>query len=128
MRISDWSSDVCSSDLEEIVVLLERDQRLAQRPRDGGYVDQFGGGQIVEILVDRLAGVDLVLDAVEPGHPDRGVAQIVVRHRVGEATPAALGLGAGATGTPARGRTVEARIISEERPVGEEGVSTGKAP
>src|SRR3546814_4166954 len=55
----------------------------------------------------RLAGVDLVLDAVEPGHQDRGVAQIGVRHRVGEAKLDALGLGAGAIGNPARGRSEE---------------------
>src|SRR3546814_16221334 len=106
MRISDWSSDVCSSDLEEIVVLLERDQRLAQRPRDGGYVDQFGGGQIVEILVDRLAGVELVLAAVEPGHQDRGVAKIGGCHRIGATKLDALGLAAVDIGDPGRGRKV----------------------
>src|SRR3546814_17012144 len=38
MRISDWSSDVCSSDLEQQGAAGGRDQEQQQRPcRRGGY-------------------------------------------------------------------------------------------
>src|SRR3546814_13942555 len=44
MRISDWSSDVCSSDLHQRLALLGR--QLRQRPAE---VLQFQGGDLVRL-------------------------------------------------------------------------------
>src|SRR3546814_13726890 len=77
MRISDWSSDVCSSDLRPVD--LHR-----QRPRQG--VDQFDRGwnhigrhlranEILEVLLARLRPLDDLdhrdRDLAEPAVPDR---------------------------------------------------------
>src|SRR3546814_1482179 len=45
MRISDWSSDVCSSDLFELLPLLERIRSLSPRP--------LAFSSVRDILVDR---------------------------------------------------------------------------
>src|SRR3546814_16526127 len=70
MCIRDWSSDVCSSDLialgEDFLGSGERFQRLAERGADGRHLGQFGRRQVIEVLVHRVAGMDLVLNDVEP--------------------------------------------------------------
>ncbi len=91
---------------QEGVVGLQRVQRLAQRPAHGGYLRQAFLRQLVQVFVHRLAGVDLVLDTVEPGHQHGGECQIRVRARIGEAHFHALALGAVHVGDAARGRTV----------------------
>src|SRR5262249_39057334 len=56
------------------VVLLQGVEHLAERA--GGALDLLGllGLEVVQVLVDRLARVDLVLDAVEAGHQLGGEA------------------------------------------------------
>src|SRR3546814_13171060 len=100
LRISDWSSDVCSSDLAELL------QRVAQRPGPGrrrrAHVDDDragleGAGQAVAGVVAVAAEADLPHDlAVRYDGDDH------VRHR----------------GERLQGRS------SEERRVGKECVST----
>src|SRR3546814_16795315 len=96
MRISDWSSDVCSSDLPEFVVLLAENE----------------GG---------LLGYAMFYDAYEPSYAARGVymADLYVR-------PAArrLGLGRRLTAAVADHRRRPGRR-SDERRVGNEVVSPG---
>src|SRR3546814_4909183 len=53
MRISDWSSDVCSSDLREVEVL--RFQRL-----QAGVALRAGAALVAGELVDGLAALDVV--------------------------------------------------------------------
>src|SRR3546814_20796200 len=68
MRISDWSSDVCSSDLQHLHLVLEG-QAVAGLDLDGGHalgreVAQAGQGGGVECVHARLAGLlDGVADA-----------------------------------------------------------------
>src|SRR3546814_2140211 len=56
MRISDWSSDVCSSDLQHLIAftLLRRADQLVDRGR------LVAGGLIVADQVEALAALDLV--------------------------------------------------------------------
>src|SRR3546814_10725386 len=75
MRISDWSSDVCSSDLENILVPSARavdddDLVLAQRRRDA-----FGGGDGVR----RLQRGD---DALQLGQLLKARERFFVGHRL----------------------------------------------
>src|SRR3546814_6919090 len=61
---------------EEGAVLIEVLQRLAQRAADRRDVGQLLGRQVVQVLVHRVAWMDLVLDAVEAGHQHRREAEI----------------------------------------------------
>src|SRR3546814_11661462 len=94
MRISDWSSDVCSSDLGSIPATAELLRTVAGLPQ----------GAVV------LPGLDLESDDAvwreirdDPGHPQHGMAQLLDR----------LGIAREAV-----------RPRSEERRVGKECVST----
>src|SRR3546814_13135340 len=55
MRISDWSSDVCSSDLEALNFLLDQSMKLIGAAAEGYAKGDFEGGKF---LVD--AASDLV--------------------------------------------------------------------
>ena len=50
---------------------LRRPERFTQRGRDGRDALQLTRRQVVEVLVHRLARMDLVLDPVEAGHEQR---------------------------------------------------------
>ncbi|EAT07975.1 hypothetical protein SKA58_08424 [Sphingomonas sp. SKA58] len=100
---------------QEFVIGFQAGQRLAQRCADGWHLAQLFWRQVIEILVHRGARMEFVLDTVEARHQQRGVAQIRVRHRVGEAELHALSLGARAIGNTAGGRTVARRIGEQHR-------------
>src|SRR3546814_14487221 len=79
MRISDWSSDVCSSDLPE---QLERDVAAHRQPGQGEArrrLGEDGGGDLADRLVTGQVGnpdvVDQVRDAVDLVRPERRVVQ-----------------------------------------------------
>src|SRR5690606_26512650 len=72
--------------------------------RDGG---RFFRGQIVEILVGGIAGVDLVLHAVEASHQHGGEGEVGVGDRVGEACLDTLALGGYNVGNADGGRVSE---------------------
>ena len=59
--------------------------------------------------------MDAVLDAVEARHQQRGISEIGIGERVGEAELDALGLLAGAIGDAAGGGAVAARISEQHR-------------
>src|SRR3546814_4245190 len=66
MRISDWSSDVCSSDLNELIVGDQGDDTLFGRGGNDSYYYRAGDGN------DRIydsAGVDrlIFLEGIVPG-------------------------------------------------------------
>src|SRR3546814_15821656 len=65
MRISDWSSDVCSSDLNHLV---QKPPQLAfEFAQPGGRTRQAGGGDeaFLELVIDRDEIADGLLDHVE---------------------------------------------------------------
>src|SRR3546814_3301925 len=107
MRISDWSSDVCSSDLGLSPWLLGQlvpEERVVQRPHvrgllvgGAGAVAAFGVLVVAHVLVGgehpgrHLAGMAGVHAVVAGGGPDesrrvvmRGVEQLVRRERLDE--------------------------------------------
>src|SRR3546814_7377035 len=70
MRISDWSSDVCSSDLTQTLGELAGFLRavvalhMLTRPRNGEHVELL---EIIEVQhVHQLRGASLILGEVEP--------------------------------------------------------------
>src|SRR3546814_2718871 len=75
MRISDWSSDVCSSDLVDhdlsLLVLLQpvdaADQRRLPRPRGSAHHDALA---LVDREVDVLQHVKLAKPFVQAAHLD----------------------------------------------------------
>src|SRR3546814_3518210 len=84
MRISDWSSDVCSSDLEQIAIGLggaaaiaaERDVEIVAQPTRQAHVPA------PPELGDALADVRLVevLDKAEAHHQDRKSTRLNSSH------------------------------------------------
>src|SRR3546814_19726970 len=61
MRISDWSSDVCSSDLERIITSVINDSVLSDRKG----LNRLGGGLSLGALTDRdreLIGIAVEMD------------------------------------------------------------------
>src|SRR3546814_11915828 len=71
MRISDWSSDVGSSDLSEGDHLFERLRRAARHRRDDEPRD---GAQ------EQPAPPDAIGEAAGDRHPDRGGEEIARQH------------------------------------------------
>ncbi len=67
-------------------------QRLLQRAGRLGHLGQFLRFQIVNVLVERLARLHLVLDAVEHGHQHRREGQVGIARAVRTAELDALGL------------------------------------
>jgi hypothetical protein len=76
---------------EEVVILLQVVQHDVQRA--GQLLDLLllGGRQLVEVLVHRLARVDLVGDPVEAGHHARREGEVRVAGRIGRPELDALG-------------------------------------
>src|ERR1041385_2753285 len=62
--------------LEEVAILVEATERLAQRAAHRRNLLQFLRRQVVEVLVHRGARIELVLHAIEAGHQHRGKAEI----------------------------------------------------
>src|SRR3546814_19068227 len=67
MRISDWSSDVCSSDLMSEYMERHTVSRLIGAPP--GYVGFDQGGLLTEAINKHPHSV-LLLDEIEKAHPD----------------------------------------------------------
>src|SRR3546814_11042285 len=96
MRISDWSSDVCSSDLQGVVALRQRDDEVVGADRLRRRLDLGAGGAgigVADVLLDGRGEQERLLQ----DHGDVA-AERSLRHP-----------------PPVR---------SEERPVGKEWVST----
>src|SRR5262249_40350631 len=68
---------------EEVAVFVEIADRLAQTAAYRRNLLQFLRRQVVQVLIRRLAGIELVLDAVEAGHEHRRKAEIWIAQRVG---------------------------------------------
>src|SRR6266849_6989997 len=100
---------------EELAVLVEIAERLAQRPAHRGDLLELARRQVVEVLVDRRAGIELVLDAVETRHQHRRERKIRIGERIGIAYLDALALGRGGERNAAPGRAVAHRICQQHR-------------
>src|SRR3546814_5791362 len=64
MRISDWSSDVCSSDLADAVgarSLLRPDETLRRRPAGAAIFDRPGGRDPALFVKDLVPGEEILL-------------------------------------------------------------------
>src|SRR3546814_11940184 len=113
MRISDWSSDVCSSDLAETQLAALLDQRSG-----GARAQVLVLAHQVAVLPEELqAGTDV--GRVGGGGTDR--AMLTLHQRNGDGQAAVVG-------RVQRGfridRGEQAGVRSEERRVGKEGVRT----
>src|ERR1039458_8533989 len=101
---------------EEGVVVFQATERLIERPGYGGHALHLFGREVVDVLVERFAGVDAVEHSVQSRHQHAGEGQIGVRRRVGRAELDAFGLGAGRVHRYAAGsRTVAPRVRQVDR-------------
>src|SRR3546814_13382135 len=123
MRISDWSSDVCSSDLHLVALLLAARKADVHRPLEHVHVELEQSGLLARefeevaarqrLLPTRLAlGVEAFAQELDV----RDAGNLAVRHPRGEAHIMG-GL---------RGEGAGERASSEERRVGEECVRTSR--
>uniref|UniRef100_A0A0N4ZEB3 NAD-specific glutamate dehydrogenase n=1 Tax=Parastrongyloides trichosuri TaxID=131310 RepID=A0A0N4ZEB3_PARTI len=101
--------------LQELAVLVQRFQRLVQRGADLRNQLLFFRRQVVQVLVARCARVDLVLDAVQAGHHQRGEGQVAGLDRIREAHFDAACLRVGHPRDAARSRTVAGRVGQHHR-------------
>jgi len=95
---------------EELAVLVEVAERLVERCAHGRDLRFLFRRQVVQVLVRRLARMDLVLHAIEPGHHQRREQQVGVRHRIREPDLDAPTLRVADERNPDRRRTVARRI------------------
>src|SRR6516225_5805611 len=72
-----------STGLEEVAVFVEIAERLAKTADYGRNLLHFLRRQVVQVLVRRLAGIELVLNPVKTSHQHRGKAEIRIAERVG---------------------------------------------
>src|SRR3546814_19731296 len=80
MRISDWSSDVCSSDLEAV----DAGDAVADRQDLTDFADRCVGAEIGDLVLDDLAdfsGADFHCLAFHRAHWAYGLSAL---HRLGE--------------------------------------------
>src|SRR3546814_13475048 len=86
MRISDWSSDVCSSDLADLEAAAEREERARQRQRHHAAEVLEDACQLADhrraVLLDLIGGVD--------ERPVHALQLAVAAHRHETATVLAL--------------------------------------
>src|SRR5215217_5499439 len=77
---------------EERMVGFERVERLVEGGRDGRDTRELLPRELIEVAVDRLAGVQFALDPVDPCHEHRREREVGVGERVGRAEFEPLGL------------------------------------
>ncbi len=76
---------------KEAAVLIELFKRLAKRAANRRDFFQLLRRQIVKVLIDGFARIQLVLDAIETGHQHRREREIRIGKRIGETHFDALG-------------------------------------
>src|SRR3546814_20729265 len=124
MRISDWSSDVCSSDLEAPAVLVIAG--VAARVDAGvGTLHVHGAAAVLEVVAALLAH-EAVVDAAEVAPR---VRELMDEQRPGIQEAVAVDVfplvGDGPRAGAVLADRVRGRTRSDERRVGKEGVSKG---
>ena len=98
------------------MIVLEVVEGGVQGARHGGDLRQLLGRQVVEVLVHRLARIDLVLDPIQPRHEHRREGEVRVAGGIGEAHLDPLRLRARRVGgNPEGGRPVARAIRQRHR-------------
>src|SRR3546814_20536135 len=126
MRISDWSSDVCSSDLDVVEhreVLAEGEVLMHHADAGGDGGARRAGGQAPPEGLDAARVGDIV---AEKDRHQGGLAGAVLAQQ-GEDLAAAQLKRDGVVGGQPAGALGDAGQRSEERSVGKECVSTGRS-
>src|SRR5690554_77865 len=100
---------------EELTILLQGIQGFGQRSDHGRDLFGFFRRQVVQILVGRVARVDLVLDTVQAGHQQCRKAQVGVGCRVREACFNTTCFRAGGVRNTQRSGTVTGRVSQHNR-------------
>ena len=98
---------------QELMVLFEAAQRFFERPRHGRNRLHFLRRQIVDILIERFARLDLVQHAIEARHQHGGKREIRIAGRIRRTELHALGLRARRIHRNAAGRRAVAARISQ---------------
>src|SRR2546423_4839929 len=98
---------------EKLVVGFERLERLVERAGQRRHVLEFFGREVVDVFVERLAGVYSVLHAVESRHEHRREGDVRVARRVGRSELQTLELRVGGEHRNAYGRGAVARRVCE---------------
>src|SRR5262249_24282687 len=68
---------------QEIVIALQGLDRLIQTAENLRHFGHFFRRQFVEVLIHWLAGIDLILNAIQTRHHHRGKGQIGIGGRIG---------------------------------------------
>src|SRR3546814_13717460 len=122
MRISDWSSDVCSSDLQHFSEARDGCQRS---PQFIAHVGNESRLDLIRLLQRGIALAQRLLDAAAVGHVQHGEERIPVRQRNGcKFKTLSIGKCNAAAALLAFDRRSANR--SEERRVGKECVRTSR--
>src|SRR3546814_1442467 len=66
MRISDWSSDVCSSDLAPRLLVVRRARKHLALPVAPAHPAAFGDGAIDLFLKRRVEAIECLVAVIEP--------------------------------------------------------------
>lgn len=95
------------------MIFLQRFDGRVQRTGNLGNLRQFFGRQVVEVLVERVARVDLVENTVDTRKHDGREGEVAVAGRIGAAELDTLGLGAGRVHRDTAGRGAVALRVSQ---------------
>ena len=98
---------------EEVVIGFQSIQSFGERTGHCGHAGCFLGRQLVDVLVQRLAWIYAILDAVQPGHEHRREGEIRVCRGVGAAELQPLRLRAVGIQRHTDGSRAVARRISQ---------------
>ena len=103
----------------------QRLERLVQRARRLRHGLHLLGIEIVDVLVERLARIDLVLNPVDRRHENRGERKVGIAARIGTAVFEPLGLGVraihrntdGCRAVPLRIGQIDRRLEARHQPL-----------
>src|SRR3546814_20726043 len=87
MRISDWSSDVCSSDLAGRIVQLGTPANLYYQPSDAFVASFFGDINPLEGVVEAGEVATPFCAVAAPGFPAGGAVPVLLRPEALHLTP-----------------------------------------
>ena len=96
---------------QERMIFLQSIQCIFERAWHRGNFGQLLRAQVVDILVERLTGIDFVFDAIQSSHHHRCECHVRIAARIGRAELDALGFGRRRIHRDAAGcRTIAPRV------------------